>query len=148
MKLLDPGSTVREGEFATAQNSAGVPDVIRAKFNKVSSGERLAENTRKDFSNRSDKLFKKAKGIQSRRIKQFEGIAKRNKLPVEDVLLDFIGGIDDQQVKEDVVETIGEVSTPEPTQNQFTADDRQGASAELERRRQAAIASITTGGIR
>mgnify|MGYP003675502365 CR=1 FL=1 len=116
MKLLDPGSTVREGEFATAQNSAGVPDIIRARFNKVSSGERLAKATRDDFNDRSQRLFKKAKGIQKRRIKQFEGIARRNNLPVEDILLDFIGGIDDPQVKKDVVAAVEETGiTPPPS---------------------------------
>jgi len=34
MKILDPGSVVREGEFATAQNSAGIPERIRAKYNR------------------------------------------------------------------------------------------------------------------
>ena len=28
MKVLDPGSTVREGEFATASNAGGIPDKI------------------------------------------------------------------------------------------------------------------------
>lgn len=115
MKLLDPGSTVREGEFATAQNSAGVPDIIRAKFNKVASGERLAVAQRDDFTDRSNKLFNKAQKIQSNRIKQFKGIAERNKLPVEDVLLDFVGGISDQKKKEEVAQAIGlsEGVTPE-----------------------------------
>lgn len=113
MKLLDPGSTVREGEFATAQNSAGVPDIIRAQFNKVSSGERLAEAQRADFTDRSNRLFKKAKGIQTRRINQFEGIAKRNNLPVEDVLLDFIGGIDDEKKKEEVAAAIDVAIQPD-----------------------------------
>jgi hypothetical protein len=132
MKLLDPGSTVREGEFATAQNSAGVPDIIRARFNKVSSGERLAEKQRTDFTDRSNKLFEKAKGIQNRRIKQFEGIAKRNKLPVEDVLLDFVGGIDDPQVKQDVAESITSKNQPtQATPQQFAPNDIQ---AELKRR--------------
>jgi len=36
MKILDPGSVVREGEFATAQNSAGIPERIRAqKWRKI-----------------------------------------------------------------------------------------------------------------
>jgi len=91
MKLLDPGSTVREGEFATAQNSAGVPEIIRAKFNQVSKGERLADNQRADFANRSTKLYSKALKSQDRRIGQFKGIAERNQLPVEDVIIDLVG---------------------------------------------------------
>lgn len=41
MKALDPTSVVREGEFSTAQNSAGVPEGIRNMYNKLASGEIL-----------------------------------------------------------------------------------------------------------
>ncbi len=57
MKVLDPGSTVREGEFATAQNSAGIPDILRAKYNSVISGERLADTQRNDFASRAMMLY-------------------------------------------------------------------------------------------
>lgn len=47
MKMLDPGSVVREGEFATAQNAAGVPDQVRNLYNRAQSGERLNPEQRK-----------------------------------------------------------------------------------------------------
>ncbi|HEY9219548.1 MAG TPA: lytic transglycosylase domain-containing protein [Phenylobacterium sp.] len=50
MKMLDPGSVVREGEFANAQNSAGVPDQIRNAYNRVKSGERLNPSQRTQFA--------------------------------------------------------------------------------------------------
>lgn len=46
MKMLDPTSVVREGEFATAANSGGVPDWLRSQYNKLISGEKLADNQR------------------------------------------------------------------------------------------------------
>lgn len=49
MKILDPGSVVREGEFANAQNAGGVGDRIRATYNNVLRGERLTEAQRQDF---------------------------------------------------------------------------------------------------
>lgn len=49
MKLQDPGSTVREGEYATAQNSAGIPDRVRAAYNKAIDGEKLAPAVRANF---------------------------------------------------------------------------------------------------
>mgnify|MGYP005990600149 FL=1 len=49
MKLLDPGSVVREGEFATAQNSGSVPDRVVAQYNRARTGERLPEEVRQDF---------------------------------------------------------------------------------------------------
>jgi len=57
MKMLDPGSVVRESEFATAANAAGVPDRIRNQFNRVRTGERLAEKQRADFLNQAGKIF-------------------------------------------------------------------------------------------
>jgi hypothetical protein len=46
MKMLDPGSVVREGEFATAQNAAGVPDRIKNLYNNLNRGERLKSSQR------------------------------------------------------------------------------------------------------
>lgn len=50
MKILDPGSTVREGEAASAQNAAGVPDRIKNYYNQMISGEGLSETQRKDMA--------------------------------------------------------------------------------------------------
>ena len=41
MKELDPTSVVREGEFATAENSAGIPEALRNTYNKLVEGGRL-----------------------------------------------------------------------------------------------------------
>ncbi len=49
MKMLDPGSVVREGEFANAQNTAGIPDRVRNAYNRALSGQRLNPNQRKEF---------------------------------------------------------------------------------------------------
>ena len=49
MKMLDPGSVVREGEFATAQNAGGVEARVRATYNNLLRGERLTEGQRADF---------------------------------------------------------------------------------------------------
>lgn len=56
MKVLDPGSTVREGEFANAENSAGVPERIRAQYNKTISGQRLTPTMRADFVDTASQL--------------------------------------------------------------------------------------------
>lgn len=60
MKMLDPGSVVREGEFATAQNAAGVPERIQNIYNKVISGERLNAGQRKAFKGQAEKLYQSA----------------------------------------------------------------------------------------
>lgn len=87
MKVLDPGSTVREGEFATAQNSGGVDERTRALWNRVMRGERLSDNIRADFVNRSDKLYRAAEGNQFEMEKQYEAIAKRGNMNPENVIV-------------------------------------------------------------
>lgn len=60
MKMLDPGSAVREGEFANAQNAASVPDRIRNMYNKLINGERLNTGQRKMFASQAEALFNQA----------------------------------------------------------------------------------------
>jgi hypothetical protein len=57
MKMLDPGSVVREGEFATAEQAAGVPDRIRNIYNKLLTGERLNPDQRKMFASQARSLY-------------------------------------------------------------------------------------------
>jgi hypothetical protein len=57
MRMLDPDSVVREGEFATAQNAASVPDQVRNIYNKALSGERLNERQRADFMRSAGSVF-------------------------------------------------------------------------------------------
>lgn len=57
MKMLDPGSVVREGEFANAQNAAGVPDRILNIYNNLIDGQRLNPDQRKMFKSQAKGLF-------------------------------------------------------------------------------------------
>ena len=57
MKLLDPGSVVREGEFATAENAAGVPERIRQQWNKALKGDRLDQNLRDSYKVEAKQQF-------------------------------------------------------------------------------------------
>lgn len=56
MKMLDPGSVVREGEFANASNAAGVPERIANLYNRVAKGERLTGSQRKAFISQAGDL--------------------------------------------------------------------------------------------
>ncbi len=75
MKMLDPGSTVREGEFATAEQAGSVPMRVVSMYNRLVSGERLSEPQRKDFFNRAGMLYKQAKGLYDRRAGEYTRIA-------------------------------------------------------------------------
>jgi hypothetical protein len=51
---------VREGEFATAQNAAGVPERIMNIYNKLISGERLNASQRNSFKGQAKGLYNSA----------------------------------------------------------------------------------------
>lgn len=69
MKILDPTSVVREGEFATAQNSAGIPAAVVASYNKALNGERLTGDQRKSFVSQSQKLLNAA-GVREKEVRK------------------------------------------------------------------------------
>lgn len=56
MKTLDPGSTVREGEYATASNAAGIPERVRVAYNNLISGEGLSVEQRRDMAQTAQTL--------------------------------------------------------------------------------------------
>ena len=70
MKMNDPGSTVREGEFATAENSGGISDKLRNVYNKMLNGERLTPEQRQNFAS-------EAEGLMGAQLKAQEGVDKR-----------------------------------------------------------------------
>ena len=56
MKIMDPGSTVREGEYASAQNTTGVPGQILNAYNKAIDGTILNPSQREDFLQQAQSL--------------------------------------------------------------------------------------------
>lgn len=89
MKTVDPGSTVRESEQATVENARGVPESVRAKWNKILEGERLTAEQRNDFVGRSKKFYDQAGKSHQKMSQQYVEIAKRNKINPDDVIIDF-----------------------------------------------------------
>ena len=86
MKVLDPGSTVREGEFATAASAAGIDQRIRAQYNKVKKGTHLEATQRLDFVNRAQKLYaSQLKQYQSHE-DYYRGLAETYNLNPENVV--------------------------------------------------------------
>lgn len=75
MKMLDPGSVVREQEFANAQNAAGVPDQVRNAWNKMLSGERLNENQRREFLSSARQVASLAQSQITSQIRQQQSTA-------------------------------------------------------------------------
>lgn len=78
MKVLDPGSTVREGEFATAQSAGSAWNSAGALYNRVMNGERLTQAQRTDFTGRATKLYKGQEGrFKTQVLDRYQGLAKR-----------------------------------------------------------------------
>lgn len=58
MKVLDPQSVVREGEFATAANAGGVPDIMMTAYNNLlRDGQRLTADQRKSFYDQARQMY-------------------------------------------------------------------------------------------
>jgi len=90
MKVLDPGSTVREGEFANAENAGGVGAKTVAMYNKVLNGERLADSVRGDFVDRTSRMFKAMELQQAKNAQIFTGLSQRTPgVKPENVVIDL-----------------------------------------------------------
>ena len=88
MKVLDPSSVVREGEFATAQNAGSVPDSVRNMYNKALSGERLNEKIRSDFLQQARNLVESQRIMSNDLISRYTDVAKNYKLDPNQVVYD------------------------------------------------------------
>ena len=90
MKTVDPQSVVREGEFATVENSGGVPERIRRLYNSLLTGERLTPEQRTDFLSQAQQQFEARMEQQEKLVDDYRNFAGRRNLPVEDVIPEFI----------------------------------------------------------
>jgi len=86
MKMLDPGSVVREGEFANAQNAAGIPDRIRNAYNKAVSGQMLNPKQRGEFTQGAANVYQARRGRYDQLAQQYQGYADSVGLPGADVI--------------------------------------------------------------
>lgn len=85
MKVLDPGSVVREGEQATASNAAGIPDRTRNLYNRALEGVKLGDEQREDFLQTSRELFKAEQNLFSSNINRLNRVAENRGLNRENV---------------------------------------------------------------
>ncbi len=85
MKMLDPGSTVREGEAASAQNAAGVSDRVRNAYNNALEGTRLSPGQRKVFKGQAEALYGSAQKQEGLVRSGIERIAKKQGLDTTNI---------------------------------------------------------------
>lgn len=99
MKVLDPGSVVRESEFATAAQASAwlqeqegmgsaVPRPIASAIRMLQTGERLSDEQRADFVGRAERLYENSEAEYTAVFDQYAEIAKRRKYDVNNALID------------------------------------------------------------
>lgn len=75
MKLLDPGSTVRESELGIAMAATGLADRVRNYANRIITGEKLTPMQKREFEQLASDLFSSAVNTYNEKRGYYEGLA-------------------------------------------------------------------------
>ena len=75
MKLLDPGSVVRESELGIAMSSTGLLDRVTNYANTIIKGQRITPQQRKEFQALADEFFKMSEQQFNVKANEYKGIA-------------------------------------------------------------------------
>lgn len=93
MKMQDPGSTVRETEFANAErakswfDSVGVPNAVRLAYIKATKGEGLLPEQRVDFVNQAKNLYDSQYESYNNMVQPYKTLADQSGLNFENIAL-------------------------------------------------------------
>jgi hypothetical protein len=91
MKLLDPTSTVREGEYATASNVGTIPQTIFGKYNKAIEGRGFLDpKVRESFIKEAKGMYENALDSHKQVVEQTKQLAKQYNLNPERVTIDLV----------------------------------------------------------
>lgn len=104
MKILDPGSTVREGEYATAVNAAGVPSAIQALYNRAVGGGQLGDEARKQIKSQANKIYQTQAVQHDKTATQFANIARKNRLDPNSAVPDLLPAVTPGGIKFKVIQ--------------------------------------------
>ena len=97
MKMLDPGSVVRESEYATAENARGVPESVRNMWNKILAGEKLAPEQRRSFVDRAKELYQGRLIPHKERTVKYKRLAKQYGLNPDNIIA-FDPALTDEEI--------------------------------------------------
>jgi hypothetical protein len=93
MKLNDPGSAVKEGEYAKAEDSAGVPEQLRNAYNKVQQGGSIPPEAIQRFLTQGNRMA----GSWQRKLKVYQDHFKKRavsqKINPDHVIIDYFSGM-------------------------------------------------------
>lgn len=89
MRMLDPGSVVREGEFAMLGRSGGLPQQVQQYFNRLAGNGQLTPEMRRAVVTQSQALWRAQEARHLAIQRQYVEIARRHGLNPENVMIDF-----------------------------------------------------------
>jgi hypothetical protein len=75
VKLLDPGSVVRESEFATAAASGSFGDQIQGAVQRIATGKRLTPELKAQFRNEAQNIFDQQQSSANQTAEQYRRLA-------------------------------------------------------------------------
>jgi len=101
--LLDPTSTIREGEYATASNVGTIPQTVFGKYNKAVKGNGFLDpEVRDSFINEAKKMYQSTLKDHKQSISEYQRIAKNNNLNPENVIINLVTKDEADQAKEEM----------------------------------------------
>lgn len=89
VRMLDPTSVVRESEFAAAAAAGSYGERIQGAAQRILSGARLPDSLRQSFIDEARNLFENQRRGYDRVGEYFRGVATRNNLNPEDIVIPF-----------------------------------------------------------
>lgn len=112
MKMLDPGSVVREGEFAQAQNASGLLAKLENSLTKVKSGDFLRDEDRQKFASLAKRYLESGEKQNVKIRKGYDKLIKDYSLDPEHIFGEMTNAPmpEEQPVKE--TSTISKKLTP------------------------------------
>jgi hypothetical protein len=114
MKMLDPGSVVRESEFAIAQNSGGLLESLVVSYAKAKDGDRLTSGQRNNFLVLAKKYMSASSEHEALVRGDLQNMVKDYKLSAKNVF-------GNAQAREDLTKSVEGEDSP-PIQNRVSVD--------------------------
>lgn len=103
MKLLDPTSTIREGEYATASNVGTIPQTLFGKYNKAIEGSGFLDpKVRESFIKEAKGMYQSSLGQHKQTIEEYKKIAKSYDLDPQRVAIDIVTKDESDQARSEM----------------------------------------------
>lgn len=128
MKILDPTTGVKEGEFATAQNAGNIPTRVLNQYNSAVKGERIDPTQRAQILATSNGIAHQSQLLINDYAKQTREKARRRGLNPDNILSGRFVLPDDAPDAQGIPETVDGAPMPTPVPRPAAAASRPGTN--------------------